>query len=133
MKRKSWKCSVVWAGVAALAVCFCAPLGAEKKKSKPAPEALLFGTVFQENGFLVRGARVVVTGVDNPKIRKEAASDIQGEFAVRVPAGKGRYTVEVKADGFSPETKTVEVSGDERVDLTFHLAPLARQAAGSKP
>ncbi len=90
------------------------------------PEAVIFGTVFQENGFLVRGARVEVSNADHPKQKKEAVTDIQGEFAVRVPAGKARYTVEVSAKGFTPDQKTVEITGDERIDLTFHLSPLGK-------
>ena len=96
--------------------------GAEKKRSKTAPQAVLFGSVFQENGFLVRGARVVVWNAERPKERKETTSDVQGEFSVRVPAGKGKYSIEVSAPGFASEQKTVEIVGDERIDLTFRLA-----------
>ena len=98
---------------------------AEKKKPKSAPQALLFGSVFQENGFLLRGARVVVSIPGHPKDRKETTTDVQGEFALRLPAGKARYTVEVSAQGFASAKKEVEVAGDERIDLTFRLAPLA--------
>ena len=95
----------------------------KKKKSKFVPEAVVAGTVFQENGFLLRGARVVAINVEHPKDKKESVTDLQGEFAVRVPAGKGKYKVEASAPGFAPESKTVEVAGDERLDLTFRLAP----------
>ena len=98
--------------------------GAEKRKPKTTPQAVLFGSVFQENGFLLRGARVVVSNADRPKENKETTTDTQGEFAVRVPAGKARYIVEVSAEGFVPGKKTVEVSGDERIDLTFRLSPV---------
>lgn len=99
---------------------------AEKKRAKTIPQAVLFGSVFQENGFSLRGARVIVTNIDQPKDRRETATDVQGEFAVRVPAGKAKYSVEVSAPGFAPEKKSVEVTGDERIDLTFRLAPLAK-------
>ncbi len=66
---------------------------------------------------------MVVVSVERPKDRKEAVTDLQGEFAIRVPAGKGKYTVEASAPGFVPETKTVETAGDERLELTFRLAP----------
>ncbi len=96
------------------------------KKPKFTPEAVLGGTVFQENGFSLRGARVVVYYEGHPKDRREAITDMQGEFAVRVPAGKARYTVEVSAQGFTSDKKTVEVTGDERIDLTFRLARVAK-------
>ena len=122
MRKKRWRCS-------AAVVLVLAALGAqaaEKKKSKTAPQAVLFGSVFQENGFLVRGARVVVWNVERPKERKETTSDVQGEFSLRVPVGKGKYTVEVSATGLASEQKTVEIVGDERIDLTFRLAPRAK-------
>jgi len=103
-----------------IAICAQAP---EKRKSKFVRQAILFGNVFQENGFSLRGARVLVTNLDRPKEKKETATDVQGEFAVRVPAGKGRYSIEVSAPGFTPEKKEAEVFGDERVDLTFRLTP----------
>ena len=99
---------------------------AEKKKSKVVPQAILAGTVFQESGFLLRGARVVVYNTERPKDKKEAATDMQGEFAVRVPAGKASYTIEVRAPGFAAATKKVDVAGDERLDMTFRLAPLEK-------
>ena len=123
MKRKRNRtCRPALAAGLALALLGMAG-AAEKKKSKVVPQAILAGTVFQESGFLVRGARVVVYNVERPKDKKESATDLQGEFAVRVPAGKGRYTIEVGAPGFVSASKTVEVAGDERLDVTFRLAP----------
>ena len=123
MKRKrSWTCRPALAAGLALVLLGMAG-AAEKKKSKFVPQAILAGTVFQESGFLVRGARVVVYNVERPKDKKEAATDLQGEFAVRVPVGKGRYTIEVSAPGLVSASKTVDVAGDERLDVTFRLAP----------
>jgi hypothetical protein len=123
-RKKTWKCSLaVFAVMSCLTVTAPGAVAADKKKSRVVREAVLFGTVFQESGFLLRGARVVVYNADRPKDRKEAVTDIQGEFAVRVPAGKAIYTVEVSAPGFVTEKKTAEITGDERVDMTFRLAP----------
>ena len=126
MKGKSWKPSAASTAAlaAALWLSLAAPGGwAEKKKSKVVPQAIVAGSVFHENGFLLRGARVVVWSAEHPKDKKETTTDLQGEFAVRVPAGKARYNVEVSAEGFTPERKAVEIAGDERVDLTFRLVP----------
>ncbi len=122
-KKRRWRRSATAVLVLAVAL---GVEGAEKKKSKAAPQAILFGSVFQENGFLLRGARVVVWNSERPKQRQETTSDVQGEFSVRVPAGKGKYTVEVSAPGFQSQQKTVEIVGDERIDLTFRLAPPAK-------
>ena len=122
-RKKNWTCSPARSGLLVLLLLSVAGAAAEKKKAKFVAQAVLAGTVFQESGFLLRGARVVVSSVDRPKGKKEVATDLQGEFAVRVPAGKGRYTIEVSAPGFVSGSKTVEVSGDERLELTFRLAP----------
>ncbi len=110
-------------GVLAAVLLVSLSLAADKKKAKTAPQALIAGTVFQESGFSLRGARVVVFDTERPKVRKETLADMQGEFAVRVPGGKARYVIEASADGFVSEKKTVEVGGDERVEVTFRLTP----------
>ncbi len=99
---------------------------ADKKKSRLAPQALVAGSVFQESGFTLKGARVVAFNADRPRERKETTTDLQGEFAMRFPAGKARYTLEASAPGFVAEKKTVDVEGDERIEVTFRLAPLGR-------
>ena len=84
------------------------------------------GTVFQEDGRLLRGAEVAVRpepeGGSRSKLKAlTAASDDRGEFAFRVPAAPMRYTVTVKAAGFKTQEKTVSISGDERVDVYFQM------------
>ena len=100
--------------------------GDRRKKASPANPAVIAGSVFQESGFSLRGARVVIVNAARPKEKKETTTDVQGEFAVRIPAGQATYTVEVSADGFAPGRKSVVISGDERVDLSFRLAPATR-------
>jgi hypothetical protein len=130
MKKKRWRCSAAAGALCVLVLVASVPVLARGEKKKPKATsnyALLFGSVFHENGFLVRGAKIVVTDLDHPKEKKQTTTtDLQGEFAVRLPAGKARYEVEVSAEGLSPDRKTVEVAGDERVDLTFHLAQAAK-------
>jgi hypothetical protein len=118
-----------------LLLCLLPPAdaGARDKKGKQTqkPYALVTGTVFQQSGFIVRGAEVTVT--PNPerkpaaKVKKaKAFSDSRGEFAVRLPAIPMRYTVKVKAKGFKTQEKSVSISLDERVDLFFRLEPAAK-------
>ena len=140
MRRKNRKCSPAASRCARrrvlsmallLALCFNLPMAPglearEKKKGRITPQALLYGSVFQESGFSLKGARVVVTNAERPREKLEAKTDMQGEFAVRVPAGKGNYIVEISAEGFTSASKTVEITGDEHIDLTFHLSPLPK-------
>jgi hypothetical protein len=92
-----------------------------KKGKKDYSYALLFGTVFDESGRLVRGAGIRVSEKEGKK-RWEAATDIQGEFAVHLPAKAAVYLVEVGAPGFQGDRKEVAITGDERQDLVFRLA-----------
>ncbi len=90
------------------------------RKSKPQPFALLYGTVFDQDGRLVRGAQVEVRQREG-KGRWQARTDEQGEFAVRLPPGKAVYIVEARAQGLNPEQKEVEFSADERLDVVLQL------------
>lgn len=114
-------------GILIAGLLFAGPSGpAQKDKSKNKKKqdssyALLFGTVFDENGRLVRGAEVRVRQKEGKK-HWEATSDVQGEFAVHLPAAPGVYIVDVGAPGFAPDSKEVSFSGDERQDVVFHLA-----------
>ncbi len=102
---------------------------APKEKKRAEKFGVIAGTVFQESGLSLRGARVTITPApeDGSKVdrkrTKTAITDSRGEFAVRVPAGAMRYTVRVEADGWQPAEKTVVVQWEERVDVFFRLTP----------
>jgi protocatechuate 3,4-dioxygenase beta subunit len=110
----------------ALALALALPAGAgpatdaQAKKSKRQPYTLLFGTVFDEAGRLVRGAKVGVRAKEG-KGRWESQTDQQGEFAVHLPTTKAVYTVEAKAPGLEPGRREVEVAGEDRVDVVLQL------------
>ncbi|MEP7366004.1 MAG: hypothetical protein ABI972_22330, partial [Acidobacteriota bacterium] len=74
---------------------------ADKKAKSEEPFGVIAGSVFRETGFSFAGVEVVVVWEVDGKKKKEwkGRSDARGEFAFRVPAGVGRYTVRVKADG----------------------------------
>ncbi len=82
--------------------------------------AVVVGTVFYEDGRLVRNAKVEVKQKEGRK-RWESSTNMEGEFAVRLPAGKAVYIVEAQAPGQAPDRKEVEITADERVDLVLHL------------
>lgn len=98
-------------------------LDAANQKKQPPPEAIITGTVFQSSGHLLRGAKVEVVAQDDPKIKGEAVSDSQGDFAIRVPAGQRTYAVTASARGFQPTQKTVEVYESEKVRTNLILSP----------
>lgn len=96
-----------------------------RKKKEAYEYALLFGTVFDENGRLVRGAEARVRQKEG-KRHWEATSDNQGEFAVRLPAGSAVYIVEATAPGFTRDSKEVSFTGDERQDVVLRISRQAR-------
>lgn len=95
------------------------------KKSSVPPYALIFGNVFDPAGQCYAGASVEVRRDSERKARWRTQSDARGEFGVRLPAGAGRYVLTLRARGFAEEVRTVTIADDERVDLLFHLQPLA--------
>ena len=103
---------------------------AKKHDGKKAaePYGVLAGTVFREPGFALPGAEVTVEPDPQPgqtpvKIHKpKAISDGRGEFAFRVPVTAMRYAVKARAKGFSPQQKSVDMEGEQRVDVTLTLA-----------
>lgn len=114
----------LWLAAAVFAGALAAPAAAGKN---PAPSGVLAGTVFSDAGFAQRGAQVVVRAVPEEGVKRPKPSewklvtDGRGEFAVRVPAGRIRYEIEVRADGFLPQKKETYVGIDERVELSFLL------------
>jgi PEGA domain len=102
-------------------------LGADKKKQAE-PFALLMGTCFNEQGFSLPGAKVMVELASEPavKVKKkkwDMVSSPRGEFAVRLPAGQHTFRVAVSKEGFKPAEKKVSFESDERQDIMFSLEP----------
>ncbi len=95
-----------------------------KKKKQQEPQAVVAGTVFRNTGHALRGAEIVVTSSEGGKKGEwKGLSDTRGEFAMRIPAGAPSYTVSVKAEGFAIQKKSVTLSADDRVDLSFVMEP----------
>ena len=101
------------------------PLAAAPKK-KPLPEnyAIISGSVFQDDGYALPGADVTLapeseSGRNAKPV--QAVSDSRGEFVVRVPPDAMRYSITVHAKGYQSTQKSVEVTGEQRVEVTFQL------------
>ena len=97
--------------------------GAGEKGSQKA-YALISGTVFRDSGLSLRGAELQLApdGVTAKSLkvkRIQTYSDARGEFAIRVPALAGRYTLIVKARGYQTQERPVAVWGEEQIPLVF--------------
>jgi uncharacterized GH25 family protein len=88
--------------------------------------SLVKGTVFTPDGHPAPGARVTIVRTDvepkqQKKTRKESSSDQQGEFAFRMDAGPAKFHLAIEMSGFTKQEKDVEVSSDERTDISIIL------------
>ncbi len=101
------------------------PAGGKKKKApeQASPQALISGTVFEQSGRSLPGAKVAIVSESNPKTKLGGVTNQRGEFAVRVPAGQSRYLVTASAKGFDSQQATVEVFDSEKVIKNFLLSP----------
>ncbi len=101
-------------------------LAAKDQKKEPEPYALLFGTCFNEQGFSLPGARVIVELASEPAVKMkrkkwEMVSSPRGEFAIRLPAGHHSFKVTATREGFKPAGTMVSFEADERQDVVLKL------------
>lgn len=110
----------------AMGPCFAA------EKPKPA-FAVIAGSVFRDPGFAFPGASVILQPDPDPKTSvkvkvkiktMKTVADTRGEFSFRVPAVPMRYTLTIQATGFSSETKTISIGGEERQEVFVTLKPV---------
>lgn len=92
-----------------------------KKSDKASDYALIKGSVFKEDGFSVRGARVTCRKAGDTKPKWETTSGDGGEFAFRLPVGKMQYLITAEMKGFESVSKPVEIENDERQDISIIL------------
>lgn len=110
--------------IVALLAVLAAPAAAEKPLHPKAPYALIFGTVFTQDGRAAAGVKVKIRRAKKKKAGWEFISDRRGEFALRVPAGKASYVIwlDLKDRQLAEKTAvTVNIENDERQDITLHL------------
>jgi hypothetical protein len=130
MKRKKRrKKKTSGSKILALALLFLLPCVLAEKRKPAEPYGIVAGTVFHEPGFAVDGAQVTLladpeTGAPPAGFKKKSAvTGTRGEFAFRVPVAAMRYSVHAQAHGYVAEDKKVSIEGEQRVEVTFMLAP----------
>lgn len=82
------------------------------------PEALLSGRVLDPSGAPVPAARLRIRSSETSLVR-ELNADSRGNFSAHLPAG--RYQVEVMAQGFLDQTRSVQLDEGQPVYLEFKL------------
>jgi hypothetical protein len=123
-KRKPKKRIGTRLTVLALLLAVFLPLTAAPKK-KPVLDtyAVVSGSVFDDRGYALPGADVLLAPEAQPTKANtiEMVSDARGEFVIRVPPGPMHYSATVHAKGYQSLRKTVSVEDQERVEVTFQL------------
>ena len=105
----------------------------DAEPAKPKPYALIFGTVFDVDGHALYAVKVKIRRASDKdkKTRWELYSNHTGEFAQRVPPGPADYIVWADVKGYKlddgrrllpGEEVKVHIDGDERQDMSLHLA-----------
>jgi hypothetical protein len=99
------------------------------ESNREKPYAVIFGTVWGPDDHPLYGVKIKLRRENEKKARWELYSDHNGEFAIRVPAGKQDYVVWADVDDHKSnngkqlhgDEVKVHVDGDERVDTGLHL------------
>lgn len=90
--------------------------------------AVIEGAVFDHQGFLVPGVRVVLERIPLqdetvPALKLERMTNASGAFAFRLPASPARYRLAASTKGYQPQSITVDVGGTERRHVSIQLQP----------
>src|SRR4030095_12613079 len=85
------------------------------------PETLVRGRVMDQNRAIVVGASVTARNLSSES-SVSASSDAEGEFSLSLEPGD--YVLEVKAEGFSPLSRKLRVSPDDKeaIELSLEIA-----------
>jgi hypothetical protein len=98
--------------------------------------SLVRGAVFDSDGRSLAGVRLKLVRIPTPDEAKESkklqslslsyVTNNRGEFAFRLPSARARYQITAALSGYRQATKSVDVSEDESVPLSFSLEPLKK-------
>ena len=105
---------------------------AQDRKKTPASYSVIEGTVFRDPGFALPQATVVLirkadstTGKAASKEKKlnQTETTFRGEFSFRVPAERATYILKASHKGLGPQSKEVEIKGEENQEVSIVLFP----------
>ncbi|HEX8472524.1 MAG TPA: carboxypeptidase-like regulatory domain-containing protein [Pyrinomonadaceae bacterium] len=91
--------------------------------------AFIRGSVFDEAGRIVRGARVDIAFLNSDGSTKKLDGRITSEFGLfqfRLSPERARYLITVRADGMETAKQEVEVEGATRNNIAITLHPAAK-------
>jgi len=127
MKKKRRPRKRIGTSLALVLAIFLALPAAARKKSVLETYAVVSGSVFDDSGYALAGAAVILASQIQPDKARgnakpmNAVSDARGEFVLRVPPGPMQYTLTVTATGHKSQQKSISIEDQERVEVTFQL------------
>jgi len=89
---------------------------ARKSKHSHAGDLVIRGTVFDERGLALPGAKLRIRRADQKKPHWETYTNSRGEFAVRVPKGPD-YEIAAESKGFGKQSQAINGQSEENVVL----------------
>ncbi|HEX2695406.1 MAG TPA: tetratricopeptide repeat protein [Acidobacteriota bacterium] len=92
--------------------------------------ARINGTVVDETGNPVPGAKVALVLANNEAVKRETVADKKGEWAI-IGLGTSQWTLTAVAEGFQPATMNIQVKQLER-NPTLTVT-VKKAAAGNRP
>jgi len=115
--------------IAAAALLFALVSTAGDKKKAAEEDVVISGSVFRDPGYALPEATVTLVRKDDPKHKKLAqqTTTYRGEFVFHVPVVDAVYVVKASAKGYAAQEKDAQVSGPNRLELTFTLEPESKK------
>lgn len=92
--------------------------------------ARISGTVVDETGSPVPGAKITIVLMENESVRREVKADKKGEWAI-IGLGTSQWSLTAVADGFQPTVQNIHVRQLERNPAI--IVTLKRAAPTDKP
>jgi hypothetical protein len=123
-RKRTKKTSGISRRLSLALLCTASSLAAEERYT------LIAGTVFTENGFAIPNAElkldpIPADGATPAKRfpRRTERTSFRGEFFFRVPNEPMQYRVTAKISRYQTQSKDIQVTEEDRIDLNFLLEP----------
>lgn len=97
------------------------------KQKKKENQARVFGTVFNRQGYALRGITVTARHKDAKKPKWKTVTDARGEFVLYLPPASGDYEIRAASKKHQNQSKEVTILGEDKLNLFFRLKTLPEE------
>ena len=99
----------------------------QDKQKKKEERARVFGTVFNRQGYALRGITVTARHKDAKKPKWKTVTAARGEFVLYLPPASGDYEIRAASKKHQNQSKEVTILGEDKLNLFFRLKPLPEE------